>query len=421
MIGLLLNHPESSIALGAGNLSIYRDAATLDSGPGYLNGILSLWLNSASPASEMNDEEGKASQYFHRAKAAELLQLFDQKFPASEERPWMHAALIRAYASYGDDADVKRDGEKFLTDFPHAEERMEVALEVADADARANDTKDEFALYDSLLSDLSAQLQGMPLTAGGATNQSQNAPASPPDGQDASSNSANAPTAAAKDALMQALSLPVMPPATSAAATEYQQILERYLGRLMMTKQFPQALAVLRKELDRNPNEPLLYVRLADFMQQNNLGAEQEEVYQKAIARFHDESFYDKLARFYLRNKREQDYATLSKTVVDTFSGTELEAYFAQVNGPWPQESLQLNLYAHKRFPHELMFTRNLLGAYQVKGTADPAAWEALMREHWQDAPDLQAEFFEWLSRTGKLDAEMAALDAVPRHGQLFQ
>jgi len=420
-IGLLLEHPESAIALGAGNLSIYRDAATLDNGPGYLNGILSLWLNSETPASEISDEETKAAQYFHRAKAAELLGMFDQKYPASVERPALHAALIRVYVSYGDDADVMKQGAQFLKDFPHANERMEVALEVADADARANDTKDEFALYDSLLTELSAQLQGMPLTAGEATGSASPSPAPStqadapsPDGQDATTPASTpASTAAAKDALMQALSQPVQPPATSAAAAEYKEILERYLGRLTMTKQYPAALAVLRKELDRNPNDPLLYARLADFLQQNDLGAEQEQVYQKAIARFHDESFYDKLARYYLRSKREQDYATLSKTVVDTFAGTDLETYFAQVNGPWPQENLQLNLYAHKRFPHELMFTRNLLAAYQVKGTANPAAWEALMREHWQDAPDLEAEFFEWLSQTNKLDAEMAALQAA--------
>jgi transcriptional regulator with XRE-family HTH domain len=410
-IGLLLAHPESAIALGAGNLSIYRDAATLDNGPGYLNGVLSLWLNSASPASEMSAEEDKATPYFHRGKAAELLRVFDEKFPASAERPALHAALIRTYAGYGDDFDVKRDGEKFLADFPHASERMEVAMEVADADSRANDTKDEFALYDSLLTELSGQLQGMPLTAGTAATQHSGEISAPqPDEHGAAAAPAGA-QAAAKDALKQALTLPVRPAATSEAAAEYEQILERYLGRLTMAKQYPEALAVLRKELDRNPNDPMLYERLADFLQQNNLGAEQEAVYQKAIARFHDESFYDKLARFYVRSKREKDYVTLSKMVVDTFAGTELEAYFAQAGGPWPQEFLQLNLYAHKRFPHELMFTRNLLAAYQAKGTVDAAARETLMREHWQDAPDLQAEFIEWLSQTNKLDTELAALE----------
>ena len=87
------------MTLGAGNLSIYRDAATLDNGPGYLNGILSLWLNSESSGQrEMNSEEIKATPYFHRAKAAELLAilLLTRNILRPAERPGLHAALIRA-------------------------------------------------------------------------------------------------------------------------------------------------------------------------------------------------------------------------------------------------------------------------------------------------------------------------------------
>ena len=46
LIRILLTAPERPIDLGSGNLSIYRDLATLDRGPGYLNGVLSLWFNS---------------------------------------------------------------------------------------------------------------------------------------------------------------------------------------------------------------------------------------------------------------------------------------------------------------------------------------------------------------------------------------
>ncbi len=44
---------------------------------------------------------------------------------------------------------------------------------------------------------------------------------------------------------------------------------------------------------------------------------------------------------------------------------------------------LQLNLYAHDRFPHHLVFVRNLLSAYRATATLDPAAREALLRRHW--------------------------------------
>ena len=41
---LLLTAPETPIRFGTGELSMYKDIATMDQGPGYLNGILSLLL-----------------------------------------------------------------------------------------------------------------------------------------------------------------------------------------------------------------------------------------------------------------------------------------------------------------------------------------------------------------------------------------
>ncbi len=91
--------------------------------------------------------------------------------------------------------------------------------------------------------------------------------------------------------------------------------------------------------------------------------------------------------------------------MVGIFHGTELAGYFANVNRHWPEMYVQLNIYAHQRFPHDLTFTRNLLTAYQTPGTANAAAWEQLIREHWTESDDFQAQFFNYLSRTHKLDA----------------
>jgi len=431
LIQILLSAPNQSIALGAGNLSLYSDIATIDRGPGALNGILSLWLNSQQPAYEFSNEEDKATPYFHRAKAAELLAQLDQRFPASTARPDLHAQLIQAYIAYGQDAAVKQAAQQFLTDFPQARERLAVALELADVYARTGDTHSEFALYDSLLTELSAPLQGMSLSASSTTSQTPGAPSMPggpfmrasahewgTTDADTTTNPA-APTPSAADLLQQSLNLPITTPPTQTAAAEYRQILERYLGRLTTTNQLPAALTVLRRELDRNPNDPQFYERLATFLQQNKFAAQEEEVYQRALTRFNDTSFYDKLARFYLRQKRNADFDALTRKIVDIFSGTDLDQYFANVHyteyssGPNAQEALQLNLYAHRRFPHDLVFTRNLLDAYQQKSTADPAAWEHLLREHWQDAPDLQARFFDYLRINRKLDAELTALQAL--------
>jgi tetratricopeptide (TPR) repeat protein len=416
MVEILLTAPEQPLMLGAHNLSMYRDIATIDQGPGYWNGVLSLWMNSSSPASEFHDEEVKAQPYFHRAKAAELLQMLDAKFPQAEARAGLHARLIAVYAEYGEIALVARAGEAYLQQFPQGAERVAVAMQVADAYAREKDTNDEFALYDRVLTELGAKTQGMPLTAAAASTITATVGSVAGDGATAADASGSedepdagvaSPKTAAFD-VTAALSVVHVD-----GAAEYSQVLERYLGRLVMTGQMQGALAVLRKELDRNPNDPLLYERLAQFLEQNRLDAQQEEVYKTAIGHFADKSWYDKLARFYLRQKRDEAYADLTRQVTKTFEGTELEDYFHSAGGVGPRMAVQLNLYAMQRFPHDLVFVRNLLQLYDVIPTRDPVARLALLRAHWWEADDLQTEFFATLSRTGGLAAELQQLQGA--------
>jgi cellulose synthase operon protein C len=163
-------------------------------------------------------------------------------------------------------------------------------------------------------------------------------------------------------------------------------------------KQIPPALAVLSREIEHNPDDPGLYERLAVFLDQNRLGSQQEEVYRRALARFSDKSWYDKLARFYVRYKRTAEFEQLTRDAVSTFKGSELEHYFSTVVGGSPGLYLRLNLYANKRFPHNPVFVRNLLGAYQTAATRDPVAWEALLRQHWFEDASLRNRFFEFLS-----------------------
>jgi hypothetical protein len=99
---VLLNSSGEAIPFGSGDLSLYRDIATMDPYPGYLNGILSLLLNSETPATSLANQDRDSVAYFHRARASELVELFDRQFPQSTRRAQLHARLIEAYAIYGD-------------------------------------------------------------------------------------------------------------------------------------------------------------------------------------------------------------------------------------------------------------------------------------------------------------------------------
>jgi tetratricopeptide (TPR) repeat protein len=423
LTSILLTAPEMPIRIGSGDLSMYRDIATMDQGPGYLNGILSLILNTSRPATQYSEEEQRAVPYFHRSRAAELLALLDARFPNSSRRSALHSQLLEFYSTSGESDAVIEGGREYLANFPNAPERTAVALLMASAYSRNGDTGNEFAIYDSVLKELAAKAQSVPLGLAGTGDSIQDTARSAANSNDVSADAegdggseageeqesqrANARHRASDSFRVGTNSALVRP--TGARSPEYARVLERYLARLAETKQVLPALAVLRREIDRNPDDPGLYERLAVFVDQNRLGSEQEEVYKRAIAKFPDKSWSDKLARFYLRHKRDSEFEQLTRDAVRTFSGSELERYFNNVDGGSPGLYLRLNLYAHERFPHNPVFVRNLLSAYQNPPTRDLAAWEALLRQHWFEEPEMRNQFFEFLSRRGILASELGA------------
>ena len=172
----------------------------------------------------------------------------------------------------------------------------------------------------------------------------------------------------------------------------------RLSRRAALPEAHPRRWGIYRREIDRNPADPGLYDTLAAFLEQNDMGAEIEAVYQRAIAQFQDHSWQHKLARWYLREKRQADVAKLTRDVVKIFSGTELDEYFREIVTPakpvGPALYLQLNLYAHQRFPHYLAFARNLLAAYSTAPTSDNAAYEALCAATGMTPEDLRMRFF---------------------------
>jgi predicted Zn-dependent protease len=426
LTSLLLTAPETPIRLGSGELSMYRDIATLDQGPGYLNGILSLILNTTQPASQYSEEEQRAVPYFHRSRAVELLALLDSKFPTSPRRPELHAQLLEFYSNSGESDAVIQGGREFLANFPQAAERTSVSLLMADAYARKDDSRNEFAIYDSVLQDLASQAQNVPIGSNeGAYNSgyeprrayANTSNAVQGEGEQSGEDQpASEDNTASGRKVSQSFQLGTPPsgtspaPETGARSPEYARVLDRYLGRLVQMKQIPPALGVLRREIDRNPDDPGLYERLAVFLAQNRLGSQQEEVYRRAIDRFPDKSWYDKLARFYLRQKRDSEFEQLTRDAVAKFQGTDLEQYFSHVVGGGPALYLRLNQYANQRFPHNPVFVRNLLTAYQTAETSDPVAWEVLLRQHWFEDAGLRNRFFEFLSARGKLESELTAI-----------
>ncbi|HLK69450.1 MAG TPA: hypothetical protein VKU19_38730 [Bryobacteraceae bacterium] len=406
---LLLTASDQPIQFGAGDLSFYKDIATVDPSPGFFNGILSLLLNWSGAREEYRNQSEKSAAYFHRAAANRLVTLLDQRFPRSEYRPTLHSELVSAYATYGDDESVIRAAREYLAEFPNGGARVAVAMQAAGALARGNRTDEEFALYDQLLKELAAKASGVPI----GTNPPSPPPPSP-NFQQVDNPDAPTPPAPGVRRLRFGVSA-AAPHPTGPRSAEYSQVLDRYLSRLVAVGTPVDALRVYRTEIDRNPNDQGLYERMAAFVEQYGVGRAAEAVYTQAIAKFPNRNWYHKLARWYLRHQERQSFEKITRDVVAIFSGSELERYFAEFVPAHPDESLylQLNLYAHQRFPEDLVFVHNLLNAYGNQQTLDRAAADRLLRQYWFYDDGLRSSLFEELSSSGQLDAELSQVRAT--------
>ena len=403
LIDLLLTAPEQPIDFGSGDLSFYRDIATMDDHPGFLNGVLSLLFNSQRPRQEFARQERTSVAYFHRARASELLETFHTRFSYSQLRPGLQVKLIEAYNTYGEGDGVIRAAKAFLEEFPESRQRSRVALLMADAYARQEQVNLEFATYESLLRELAGRAERVPIGTPELTGALQS---SPPPGMAPATRGAWLRNQSRYGRSRGLGSAPARSP-------EYARVLDRYIARLVSLRRESDALALFAREIESNPDDPGLYERLAGFLEQNGLGDQVEQVYRRAIARFQNPSWYDKLARWYMRQKRSSELSSLSREVTEAFVGTELDTYFQQIvtsSSLGSQAYLQVNLFAHERFPHNLTFVRNLLRAYTTRDTRNRAAWERLLRQYWFYDDDLRSRFYAFLTSSGQLEAELRAL-----------
>ncbi len=279
LISLLLDVPEQPLRFGQRDLSLYQNIAQMDRHPGFLNGILSLALNTTFPGYQYQNASQTAVAYFHRAAASRLIERIRQEFPNSTRTSALEAKLFAAYAVYGQNDALMRLVPAWLAQNPNSSDYVSTALLLADAYSQNGRTTEEFALYDKLLAELGNKSEHIPL--GDTATEDQ------------------------RESRGQNLQV--------ARSPDYALVLDRYISRLTQLNRLRDVVVLYRHEIDRNPDDPGIYERLALFVEQNRFDADLEQTYRAAMNRFHDNSWADKLARFYLRRGRSSAYAALTR------------------------------------------------------------------------------------------------------------
>lgn len=401
-----LNRPTQ---FGGGSLDYFRSVATVDSSPGLLNGMLSLLLNHTQPQLRYDAAEEQAVSYFNRARAGELLEFFEKSYPNSARLPRMHFQALEALKAYGRWETLAQRGAAFMERYPQVLETPSAGILVADAYANVKNEAEEFKVYRRLLDLLNAQphrfVMPQPVTRESSEGEASVGAA---DEAGSSSTGAGVEVRAGMEQAELAPSSAVRSRQEAETerlrAVDYTHVLERTVARLSAAKRYLDVVALFRKELERNADEEALYARFAEYLNQHRFFSEEMETYQQAINRFNKAAWYDKLARWYLRQRRQADFAALSKKFVDAFSGTELESYFSNVVTQVRSHAFyeELNLYANRRFPHNAVFACNLADVYLSSSRTYPQ-WEAIAQRYFFEDKSIRERYYSYLSRLKRL------------------
>lgn len=425
---MLSDAGEERLALTNGNLDFYRDVARSDPHPGIATGILSLIFSDTNPSKELDKKEETATRLFNRAAAYRIFEAYKAENPTSPELAQMYLDIVRLYATTGETGIAERTLAEFEArkEFENSPHYPLVSLKLADAFIAAKNYEKERAVYQKLL-DYSGKKQiesGQPLvfvSSDAEPSQTKptlvNFPPKSNQGIDVSEKKASLDDyyyyrepQKYRDFL-----------ANKNETVTYSEVLNRLVTSLNGEKRSSDILALYAAEAKKYPSEAGLYEQMLQWLGQTNLTEEQLKVYQTANKKFPERIWQDRLARWFLRQKRQSEFETFSKDLIEKFDDAETENFFVEFinrNSAAKPETFEAQFYlalytrAHQRFPHNLNFVRGLLNYYQAHRLE--TEWRNLAAEYYFESAEIRNLFLQELAKTGKLrDFQAEAVEKI--------
>ncbi len=131
------------------------------------------------------------------------------------------------------------------------------------------------------------------------------------------------------------------------------------------------------------------------------------------MRQFDSNTWYHRLARWYVRQKRGRELARYSRQLIDIFDEEEITDYLYRFAGygtavsgdglNWDEMfAYDLYTYAHNRFPRNLYFVRGML-TFLAKN--DEKQWERLSAKYYFADKTIREPYLAWLSQQNTLRA----------------
>lgn len=375
---ILCDAENERLSLTKGDLNFYRDVASADTHPGITTGILSLIFSDTHPSQKLIEKERVAAKLFNRAMAYRVFQNYKNEFPSSPEIGQMYLDLITIYTRANEPETAGKLLDEFAENYEKSADFPRVALNLADAFVIALKRDEEQKIYQKLMDFLGKEGKfSLPKVI--EKDKAEDFGGSEKKYTDLVTNENKQMT--------------------------YADVLRRYVESLSKSKKVAEILEFYSNEIAKYPDQEWLYEQRLNWLEQTNMFDEQFEFYKLALEKFPTNNWRDKLARWFIRNKKQAEVAEFSNELVEKLNDSELESYLSKFtdNNSLFDEKLYLKLYetAHQRFPHNLSFVNKLLKFYKEKRR--DADWRKLSAEYYFESSELRKEFLDELTRNGEL------------------
>ena len=431
LFALLSDAGEQRMSLTHGDMKFYQDIATADPHPGIFGGILTLILSDTNPQEEFAVQEDRAVKRFNRAAAYRIFLAYKQEYPTAPELAQMYLDIVRLYFGSNDLKVASDTLAEFEQRYGDAPEYANVALKLADCYVTVRKYDEERAVYQRILDHLGhRRVKGVALVPYAeqasasddpqAKQQALDLKAEPttvkpvvityPPISNIGINSAASTNSDSYNGYSSYALPDYLGAREQSTSVDYQTVLSRYVGSLARENRTGDILALYSGEIKKYPEEQGLYEQMLQWLGQTNMVDEQLRVYQDALRTFPSTTWQDRLARWFIRQKRTAEFETLSRELVAKVNDHDAERYlqeFVQGGVNADPSSFDAKLYvalyslAHQRFPHNLHFVSGLLQFYVAHKQWEQ--WRTLVAEYYFESREVRDQFLTHLASRNEL------------------
>lgn len=395
-----------------GDLSFYEDVAKADTNPGITTGILSLIFSDTNPREKLAEQENKANKLFNRAAAYRIFEEYKRENPASDELAQMYLDIVRLYAATKDTETAEKTLNEFAERYESSRDFPAAALKLADAFVAVGQESKAREVYQKTLDYLGRQESPLALpkleeTAFSANSYDDNSK-NPPD-RNGGINIPVEETEPKTDYFDEEKSgdfRDFLDRKTEPVT--YREVLEKYVASFIKDRKTAEIHRLYSGEISKYPDEGWLYEQRLTWLEKANLTDEQLEISKTALARFQSKTWRDKIARFFVRNARSDEFAEFSENLIGTLNDADARDFLAdfvdgKVSANDFEKGLYLRLYqsAHRRFPHNYAFALGLLRFYKINKL--DSEWLKLAAEYYFASPEIRDMFLDDLARKNQL------------------